>query len=307
MSKPNQVVVGVANIRKKNAKNINLLNNILVDCLTVSESFVVMRKTPVLVQRGHATTLPCWLEPSQSAEGVEVRWYRTDGFHSPVMLYRGKKFENGSQEASYAGRVSFGLMDTASGGLAAGDVSLKLVDVTLKDEGDYTCYVSSDQNHESQIIHLDVTREYHESGENMEKQRMVKKKCVSLPSHTMFFAFLETGNPLLLSAVWVEDNRVNVSCESGGWYPQPNLLWSDQKQVLTHKSLKYSNESSGLRSVHSWLLVSSPSVVSCSVGLSGEETKKASIRLDNTPQPSKQGKEKHLHAYMRSVFLFCFN
>lgn len=154
-----------------------------------------MRKTPVLVQRGRATTLPCWLEPSQSAEGVEVRWYRTDGFHSPVMLYRGKKFENASQEASYAGRVSFGLMDTASGGLAAGDVSLKLVDVTLKDEGDYTCYVSSDQNHESQIIHLDVTREYHESGENMEKQRLVKKEICLLTFTYDVLCFPRDGKP----------------------------------------------------------------------------------------------------------------
>ncbi|XP_073330894.1 butyrophilin subfamily 1 member A1-like [Pagrus major] len=221
----------------------------------VSESFVVMVTSPVSVQRGHVTTLPCWLNPSQSAEGVEVRWYRGDGFQSPVMLYRAKKFENASQEASYAGRVSFGSKDTASGGLTAGDVSLKLVDVTLKDAGDYTCYVSSDQAHDSASVRLDVT---------------------------------ETGTPLLLSAVSGEDNLVNVSCESGGWYPAPTLRWSDQKQVLTPKSLKYSKESSGLQSVHSWVLVSSSSVVSCSVGLSGEEAKEASMRLDNAPQPSKQ-------------------
>ena len=153
-----------------------------------------MKKTPVSVQLGHATTLPCWLEPSQSAEGVEVRWYRTDGFHSPVMLYRAKKFENASQDASYVGRVSFGLKDKASGGLKAGDVSLKLVDVTLKDEGDYTCYVSSDQNHESQSIHLDVTREYHESGENMEKQSMVKKKKYSPHLHIRC-SLLSSSNP----------------------------------------------------------------------------------------------------------------
>ncbi|KAM8748219.1 butyrophilin-like protein 3 [Acanthopagrus schlegelii] len=220
---------------------------------TVSESFVVMVKPVVSVQRGHATTLPCWLNPSQSAEGVEVRWYRSNGFYSPVMLYRAKKFENASQEASYVGRVSFGSKDTASGGLTAGDVSLKLVDVTLKDAGEYICYVSSDRNHDSATVHLDVT---------------------------------QTGTPLLLSAVWKEDNLVNVSCESGGWHPAPSLHWSDQKQNLPHKSLKHSEESTGLLSVHSWLLVSSPSVVSCSVGVPGEETKEASILLDNTPQPN---------------------
>lgn len=280
-------------LEKKNANNINLLNNIHVDCLTVSESFVVMVKPVVSVQRSHATTLPCWLNPSQSAEGVEVRWYRSNGFHSPVMLYRAKKFENASQEASYAGRVSFGSKDTASGGLMAGDVSLKLVDVTLKDAGEYICYVSSDRNHDSATVRLDVTREYHESGENNEKQSSLftliyDVLCVPPPT-----PILEPGTPLLLSAVWKEENLVNVSCESGGWHPAPSLHWSDQKQNLTHKSLKHSEESTGLLSVHSWLLVSSPSVVSCSVGVPGEETKEASILLDNTPQPSKRSIRMH--------------
>ncbi|XP_045920253.1 butyrophilin subfamily 3 member A3-like isoform X6 [Micropterus dolomieu] len=78
---------------------------------------------------------------------------------------------------------------------------------------------------------------------------------------------------------------MNVSCESGGWYPEPILRWSDQKQVLDTKNLNYRKESSGLVSVHSWLLVASSSEVYCSVGLSGEEMKEAGVRLENPPQP----------------------
>lgn len=74
---------------------------------------------------------------------------------------------------------------------------------------------------------------------------------------------------------------MNVSCQSAGWYPQPQLRWADQKQDLRPKYLNYSNASSGLVSVHSWLLVPSSSEVSCSV-----EGKVAKVHLGNPPQPA---------------------
>lgn len=154
----------------------NLTDNIYVACVTVSDSLVVLVRTPVTVRRSHTTTLPCWLSPTQSAEGLEVRWYHPDRFDSPVMLYREKKFQSASQEASYAGRVSFGLQDAASGGLGAGDVSLKLLNATLEDAGDYTCYVSSDQGYDRASVSLIVTGECHESGENTKPKAGLKKK-----------------------------------------------------------------------------------------------------------------------------------
>lgn len=95
------------------------------------------------------------------------------------MLYRAKVFEDASQDASYKGRVSFGLKDAASGGLAAGDVSLKLVNVTIEDAGDYTCYVSSDQGYDSASVSLAVTGEYPESGEKTHKTKVWCKKKMS--------------------------------------------------------------------------------------------------------------------------------
>ncbi|XP_075968521.1 butyrophilin-like protein 3 [Anarhichas minor] len=216
----------------------------------VSGSLEVLIRTPIRVQRGQTTTLPCWLNPPQSADGLEVSWYHRH-YDSPVMYYRAKKFEYASQEASYVGRVSFGLKDAASVGLTAGDVSLKLEKATVEDAGDYTCYVSSKQGDDSASVSLIVT---------------------------------EMGTAPLLSAVWKEDNTVNMSCESEGWYPEPNLSWSDQKQVLKPKSLKHSKDSSGLHSVHSWLLVSSSTEVSCSVGISDEQPKEARARMENSPQ-----------------------
>ncbi|KAM6960329.1 butyrophilin subfamily 2 member A2-like [Tautogolabrus adspersus] len=220
-------------------------------CNTAPDSLGVVARSPISVLRGHTTTLPCWLNPPQNAESLEVRWYRPDHFDSPILLYHAKKFENATQEASYRGRVSFGLKDAVSGGLTTGDVSLKLTNVTLEDAGEYTCYVSSDQVYESSSVSLIVT---------------------------------QTGTSPFLSPVWREDHMVNVSCEAEGWYPEPSLRWSDPKQAQSSKNTKYSKDSSGLLSVHSWILVSSSTEVSCSVGLSGAEAKWARMRLEKPPQ-----------------------
>ena len=83
--------------------------------------------------------------------------------------------------------------------------------------------------------------------------------------------------------VWGEENLVNLSCESEGWYPRPKLHWADQKHNLTPKSLEYDKVSSGLVSVHSWVLVPSSSEVSCSVGLSDKDMKEARVRLEIPP------------------------
>ncbi|KAF0029303.1 hypothetical protein F2P81_018408 [Scophthalmus maximus] len=123
---------------------------------SVSKSIVVSVRSPVSEHLGHATTLPCWLNPAQSAEGLEVRWYRDDHFDAPIILYREKTL-NATQAASYVGRVSFGSKDAASAGLTAGDVSLRLLDVTIEDAGEYSCYVSSDQGYDRGRVSLNVT------------------------------------------------------------------------------------------------------------------------------------------------------
>ncbi|XP_062239918.1 butyrophilin subfamily 1 member A1-like isoform X2 [Platichthys flesus] len=231
-----------------------LLCSSLSTAAPASKSLVVLVRSPVLEQLGRETTLPCWLNPPQSAEALEIRWYRNDRFDIPIILYQNEKM-TATKDASYEGRVSFGLKDAASGGLAAGDVSLKLLNVGIEDEGEYICYVSSDQGYDRGSVSLKVT---------------------------------ETGTTPLLSMVWAEENLVKLSCGSEGWYPRPKLQWADQKQNLTPKSLEYSNVSSGLVSVHSWVLVPRSSEVSCSVGLSDVDMKEAILQLDIPPPPAKQ-------------------
>ncbi|MEQ2260805.1 hypothetical protein XENORESO_001679 [Xenotaenia resolanae] len=212
----------------------------------VSGSFTVSVRSPVSVQRGHTVTLPCWLSSSQSAEDLEIRWYRgRDQFDTPILFYKTKAFDHTSQKASYAGRVSFGLKEGTSGGLKTGDISLNLENVTVEDIGNYTCFVSSFEDYDNAVISLRVT---------------------------------ETGSPPLLSAVMKHNDEVNVSCESEGWLPKPELRWSDRKEALTPADVSFGKNAAGLYSVHSWLLVPSSFEVSCSVGLSNEVPKSARMK-----------------------------
>uniref|UniRef100_A0A3Q2DQ51 Ig-like domain-containing protein n=1 Tax=Cyprinodon variegatus TaxID=28743 RepID=A0A3Q2DQ51_CYPVA len=226
------------------AKSLKIFNNF--SHFLVSQTFMVSVRSPISVQQGQTAILPCWRSSSQSAEDLEVRWYLgSDGFDTPVMLYKGKAFDHTSQKASYAGRVSFGLKEGTSGGLKSGDVSLKLENTMIEDTGTYTCFLSSSEEYDSAAVSLTVT------GEN---KYLIK-----------------------------DDKNVNISCESEGWYPKPELHWSDGKEALTPGDVLFDKTSAGLYSLHSWLLLPSMSEVSCSVGLPNEMPKEARMHIKHSP------------------------
>ncbi|CAL9694778.1 unnamed protein product [Knipowitschia caucasica] len=218
-----------------------------------TENFLVSVTSNMSVHTMQTTILPCWLSPPQSAEDMEVNWFHSK-FDTPIMLYKDKTINNASRPASYSDRVSFGHKDASSTGLKAGDVSLKLVNVTTADAGEYTCYVSSDKHHDHASLNLFVS---------------------------------QTGVEPLLTAVVNEVDKMNVSCESEGWYPKPLLHWSDGSSALTAKALVHRKTSTGFYSVHSWLIVPSSFALSCSVGLPGEKTVQGRLHM-HMEIPSKQ-------------------
>lgn len=127
---------------------------------TVGDGLEVLVHSPVSVLAGDSATLPCWLNPPQSAVAYEVQWYRPDHQESSVMVYKDNEIQHNTQSTTFDGRVSFGKKEAASGGLASGDVSLRLLNVTLGDAGTYTCYVSGDQDYDKAIVTLTVSSKY---------------------------------------------------------------------------------------------------------------------------------------------------
>uniref|UniRef100_A0A667YA54 B30.2/SPRY domain-containing protein n=1 Tax=Myripristis murdjan TaxID=586833 RepID=A0A667YA54_9TELE len=114
----------------------------------------------------------------------------------------------------------------------------------------------------------------------------------------------ELGSPPVLSPQWNVNGTVNVSCSSEGWYPKPWLRWSEQGKVETPKVLTHNTETSGLVSVHSSRLVSSPSKVFCSIGLHEEENWEAALHLQGPVQTNAQGKEFNLGSSPSGWVLF---
>uniref|UniRef100_A0A3B4CQN3 Ig-like domain-containing protein n=1 Tax=Pygocentrus nattereri TaxID=42514 RepID=A0A3B4CQN3_PYGNA len=153
-------------------------------------------KAPVSGLNGDSVSLPCTVSKSIDAKKFEVRWYRPSMYSTPVLLYKSGQIVEIS--AKHQGRVSF------LGALEKGDVSLKLDNLTVADEGLYICQVSSDSWYEMSNMSLKI------------------RAVGSIP---------------ILSVAHAEEGQVNVSCHSHGWLPKPSLNWRDGTgRELKHQS-----------------------------------------------------------------------
>lgn len=73
------------------------------------------------------------------------------------MVYKDNKIQYDGRNSTFQGRVSFGKKEGTSGGLASGDVTLRLLNVSLGDAGKYTCYVSGEQDYDKATVTLSVS------------------------------------------------------------------------------------------------------------------------------------------------------
>ncbi|KAM9449755.1 butyrophilin subfamily 1 member A1-like [Clarias gariepinus] len=175
---------------------------------------------------------------------LEVRWYRPNMYDTPILLYENKQIQKSPVDVQYQGRVFL------LGDLKKGDVSVKLENLTLADRGDYTCHVSTDMWYDKATVTL--------------RLRVV-------------------GSTPVLSIHEAGGGKVNVSCQSHGWVPEPSITWThkDGRDLKHLSNDKFTNNSVGTVDVSSWLIVS-PSEsewISCSVGLSDQERKEDRIML----------------------------
>ncbi|KAJ8001046.1 hypothetical protein DPEC_G00187100 [Dallia pectoralis] len=206
--------------------------------------------SPVGTRWNSSVILPCELSPLLNVQPFEVRWYRPDKSHRPVILYKDHNIQKDSMDLQYRDRVSL------TGGLDKGNVSLRLERVTLEDRGEYVCQVTSKQWYEKASVVLTLN---------------VK------------------GNEPVLSVANGGKGQLNVTCSSTGWSPEPKVTWRNNEgtEITNEQEVQKNSDPQGLVSVSSWIL-SSPSDsdwLSCTVSLS-EEMLEGRI-LPNAPTQEK--------------------
>ncbi|XP_051798293.1 protein NLRC3-like [Acanthochromis polyacanthus] len=149
---------------------------------------VVGPSQPVLATVGSDVLLSCRLEPAVDASDMSIEWSREDLDPSYVYVWwSGEELES-SKHPDYKGRTSL-----LFGQLEFGNVSLKLSNVKLSDEGKYRCIIRT-------------------LGRGCTVELVVGTDSVTVIS---------------LAGLGRTSSSVDLKCESAGWYPEPEVLWLD--------------------------------------------------------------------------------
>ncbi|KAM5322264.1 selection and upkeep of intraepithelial T-cells protein 8-like [Glossophaga mutica] len=173
------------------------------------EKWTVITSTGHLVATvGGQAELSCQLSPPQSAEHMEVSWFK--GNRSKLVhLYRDGHDVNGNAAPEYVDRTEF-----VKEAMGDGKVTLRLHNISISDHGPYQCSFKDSEFRGVAGMNLSVT---------------------ALGLETQFsIRTLSTGG-------------LTVECNSGGWFPQPQMEWRDNKgEVVPHLSKSYSQDEAGL-------------------------------------------------------------
>uniref|UniRef100_A0A667Z2L8 Ig-like domain-containing protein n=1 Tax=Myripristis murdjan TaxID=586833 RepID=A0A667Z2L8_9TELE len=148
---------------------------------------------PIVAILGEDIILPCHLEPAMDAVAMTVEWARPDLKPKFIYVWRDGVGLLVDQNPSYKDRTSLFINK-----LNHGDVSLKLSEVKLSDEGRYRCFIPSIRR--ETFIQLNV-------GESA-----------------------RISSPVL--GINKDPSGVVLECESKGWYPEPELFWLDAEGKL---------------------------------------------------------------------------
>ncbi|XP_008566436.1 PREDICTED: putative selection and upkeep of intraepithelial T-cells protein 1 homolog [Galeopterus variegatus] len=174
-------------------------------------------KLKVTIPKGHLVAivggqaeLICQLFPQQSAEHMEVRWFKGD--HSkPIHLYRGVHEVNEETAPEYADRTEF-----VKEVIREGKVTLRIYNISISDEGSYHC--SFKDNGFSDVASMNLS-----------------------------VAALGLETQILVQAP--STDGLTVGCNSRGWFPQPQMEWRDSRGEVVPYSSKLSTQD-GARLFH---------------------------------------------------------
>lgn len=114
---------------------------------------------PIVATPGDDVILPCHVEPQVNVAGLTVEWSKPDLKPDPndrlsrveyVHVYRDSREVLDMKLSSYISRTAL-----FTDGLRQGNISLKIINVTLADEGRYRCYIPKlKSRRQSSIVRL---------------------------------------------------------------------------------------------------------------------------------------------------------
>ncbi|XP_038624848.1 butyrophilin subfamily 1 member A1-like [Tachyglossus aculeatus] len=190
---------------------------------------VIGPHSPIVVQLGDDAELTCHLEPKMNAQNMEVRWLRSQ-LSPAVHVYQDGQDQAGEQMKEYQGRTEL-LKDT----ITDGNLTLRISHVRVSDDGKYRCIFQDGEDSDDATLQLQVTA-------------VGSEPQIHLEGH--------------------EIRGIRLGCTSTGWYPEPQVRWTDARgETVPLLSESRSPDSNDLFAVETSALVQegSEGTVSCSI------------------------------------------
>uniref|UniRef100_A0A8C8U8E5 Butyrophilin-like protein 2 n=2 Tax=Peromyscus maniculatus bairdii TaxID=230844 RepID=A0A8C8U8E5_PERMB len=212
-----------------------------------SEKLMVTTPTRHVLARvgGHAE-FSCQVTPLHSVEYMEVRLFKS-GHSQPVYLYRGGHGVNGEAAPEYVNRTEF-----VKDAIGKGRVALRIHNISISDDGLYQCLFSDDSGF------IDVA--------------------------SMNLSVTAVGLETQIHVQAPDADGVMVECNSGGWFPQPQMEWRDSRgKTLPPSSKSYSQDEARFFHMKMTLLTnrSQGSIICCIFNPVTGEEKQTSVFLAN--------------------------
>ncbi|KAM8791757.1 putative selection and upkeep of intraepithelial T-cells protein 1 homolog [Rhynchonycteris naso] len=212
-----------------------------------SEWFTVTSlQRSILTPLGGVVELSCQLSPPQTAEHMEIRWFK-DRYTQPVHLYNNGTDLYGKTTSKYVERTEF-----LKEAIGEGKVILRIFSVSVDDDGKYHCFFKDGDFYEEAIIEVKVTA------------ASLKTQILVHPPNT---------------------KGVLVECNSEGWFPQPQMEWRDSRgEIIPPASTSHSQGTNKLFNMKMTLLLkqSSHGNITCHLRnpLTGQEERTSIVLAD---------------------------